>query len=1212
MRTILWLAMMLVVGGYVYAQKQTQIIDNFKNRIPHKSRSSNSAVTTLQSQAVDVPLTRGKFQKFANVSKMSASDIQAYMQLTSTVTLKSKRKQTDHLGITHESFQTYYKGVPVLGYDITTHAKKDLLLQGATPKVGELDVSPALSKEAAKGIAQTHLKVSKIIREYPVDLKLMELSKGNFILVYEVRVDALEPLTMKKVFIDAKTGEVTNTLELIAHNDTPATANTYYSGNQNITVDETDGIFRLRESGRKIETYNGTYSTIGDTEFEDYSDYQNTSSTWGEALHLRSLTITPVSDWWANGADAAGDFAIQILNANDAVVYVGNTISDDNNPTFFPDLVLDNGPYTVEIYDFDGGDDYQFGGSYTISASAGEGNFSDTDNSGTFIIESDLNPALDVHWGMELTYDFYKEVFDRDSYDGNGSTIKQFINPPLLQSQNGRSPNNAFAFPPPYNVMCYGLGDGSFMGPVVGLDVEGHEFTHMVIEANGNGGLDYQSESGALNESFADIFGVCVEFFSGHDPDWVMGEDIMINEPFLRSMTNPKAGWQPDTYHGDLWADTDNIFIDNGGVHTNSGVQNHWFYLLSEGGIGTNDNNEDYDVPGIGIEKARDIAYRNLMEYLPSDATYYDAYLGSLQAVEDLYGNPSNEYTAVKDAWLAVGVGNTPNLPCGGTTTLTERTGTITDGSGDASYSNNLNCRWLIMPEGAEQIVIDFTEFNTESNFDRIEIYEGPNAVSEAFTFAWSGGSLPGTVVVNGGAALIKFTTDESIVGDGWSLDYSTVGTPTCSGVSLLTEPTGTISDGSGADSYGNNQVCFSLIAPSCATSVTLSFTEFDLEEENDKVIIFDGYKEDAQQLAEFSGSDIPDNVTSNTGIMLVIFDSDYAVTEGGFTASYTSEGSSFCSGTTELTNDHGTITDGSGASDYCNSQNCSWLIAPENAESVTINFLEFDLEPASTDGTIYDAVRVYDGPSANSDLLGTFAGDNLPPSITSSGGSLFITFNSDLEVSADGWSLEYTSTYPEYCSGTQTLTAKAGELSDGSGNADYGNNSICSWLIAPANGLNPTLSFTEFNLENEDVLRVYNGENTSANLLVELTGSSLPGDITSTTGALFLEFLTDDKGIESGWSASYLTTPVTGIDEVFFTNLEVFPNPVEDVLNIKCGMVQELSVSITDLLGHEYLQNYSLKKGDNKIDVSQFSRGIYLLHFQTDEETHLYKIVVE
>ena len=122
----------------------------------------------------------------------------------------------------------------------------------------------------------------------------------------------------------------------------------------------------------------------------------------------------------------------------------------------------------------------------------------------------------------------------------------------------------------------------------------------------------------------------------------------------LRNMANPNAENQPDTYLGDDWYTGTG---DNGGVHFNSGVQNFWFYLLCNGGTGTNDLGNDYDVDSLGMEKASAIAYRTLTYYLTSASKYLDARLGSIQAAEDLYGTCSDEVNAVKHAWYAVGVG---------------------------------------------------------------------------------------------------------------------------------------------------------------------------------------------------------------------------------------------------------------------------------------------------------------------------------------------------------------------------------------------------------------------------------------------------------------------------------------------------------------------------------------------------------------------------
>ena len=132
--------------------------------------------------------------------------------------------------------------------------------------------------------------------------------------------------------------------------------------------------------------------------------------------------------------------------------------------------------------------------------------------------------------------------------------------------------------------MYYGYGDGAYMNPVVSLDIMAHEFTHLVTSQNGNGGLDYLNESGALNESFSDIMAMGVKKYTYGSTNWTIGEDVMIAEPYLRSMKNPKSAGQPDTYGKGTWlpsTSTPNDDNDKGGVHTNSGVQNFWFYRLN-------------------------------------------------------------------------------------------------------------------------------------------------------------------------------------------------------------------------------------------------------------------------------------------------------------------------------------------------------------------------------------------------------------------------------------------------------------------------------------------------------------------------------------------------------------------------------------------------------------------------------------------------------
>jgi PKD repeat protein len=201
--------------------------------------------------------------------------------------------------------------------------------------------------------------------------------------------------------------------------------------------------------------------------------------------------------------------------------------------------------------------------------------------------------------------------------------------------------------------MTYGDGDGVNYRPLTSLDVIGHEITHGVTEHSA--GLIYSYESGALNESFSDIFGVAIDYFANpNEANFLIGDQISLKSNGLRDMENPNSKGDPNTYKGAYWKTGSQ---DYGGVHSNSGVQNYWFYLLVNGGTGTNDNSFSYTLNGIGMEAAAAISYRNLTVYLTPNSTYLDARNYAIQAAKDIYGACSEEVDAVAKAWYAVGVG---------------------------------------------------------------------------------------------------------------------------------------------------------------------------------------------------------------------------------------------------------------------------------------------------------------------------------------------------------------------------------------------------------------------------------------------------------------------------------------------------------------------------------------------------------------------------
>lgn len=263
--------------------------------------------------------------------------------------------------------------------------------------------------------------------------------------------------------------------------------------------------------------------------------------------------------------------------------------------------------------------------------------FTDTDNDWNNANAAMDDAATDAHWATEMTYDYYKNVHNRNSIDNAGFKLINYVH--VDKNWFNATWNGQY--------MQYGDGNGN---PLTAIDIGGHEMTHGLTTNTAN--LTYSYESGALNESFSDIFGNVVEHMAKPTvASWAIGEDIGA----IRNMQNPNQYKNPDTYQGTYWATGS---ADQGGVHTNSGVQNKWFYILAMGEKGTNDKGTAFDVTGITRDKAAKIAFRNLTVYLVASSNYAAARTNSLKAAKDLYGDCSPEYIATGDAWNAVGVGD--------------------------------------------------------------------------------------------------------------------------------------------------------------------------------------------------------------------------------------------------------------------------------------------------------------------------------------------------------------------------------------------------------------------------------------------------------------------------------------------------------------------------------------------------------------------------
>ncbi|MBC7632088.1 M4 family metallopeptidase, partial [Aeromicrobium sp.] len=257
--------------------------------------------------------------------------------------------------------------------------------------------------------------------------------------------------------------------------------------------------------------------------------------------------------------------------------------------------------------------------------------------------------AADAQYGTDATWDYYQEVHGRNGIFGTGAGSFNRVH-------YGKNYVNAFW---DGTKMTYGDGDGVNFGPLVSLDVAGHEMSHGVTE--NSAGLTYSGESGGLNEATSDIFGTMVEFHESNasDPgDYLIGEEFDLkNGAGFRRMDNPIAdGSSPNCYS----ANTKNL-----DVHYSSGVGNHLFYLLAEGSGAKTINGIAHSsttcngstVAGIGRDAAQKIWYRALTVYMTSGTTYSQARTATLSAAQDLYGVGSAQQGAVAAAWSAVSVG---------------------------------------------------------------------------------------------------------------------------------------------------------------------------------------------------------------------------------------------------------------------------------------------------------------------------------------------------------------------------------------------------------------------------------------------------------------------------------------------------------------------------------------------------------------------------
>jgi Zn-dependent metalloprotease len=476
-------------------------------------------------------------------------------------------------------------------------------------------------------------------------------------------------------------------------------------------------------------------------------------------------------------------------------------------------------------------------------------NFTDADNYWSNFNANFDEVSGDVHWGAEKTYDFYKSVFNRNSIDNNGMKLKSYVH---------YSTNYINAFWNGY-FMTYGDGGSGYL-PLTSLDVCGHEITHGLTQKTA--ALVYANESGALNESFSDIFGVSIDFYTRPaSANFRIGEQFGPGGAGLRDMSNPKIYQNPSTYKGQYWITNKS---DNGGVHYNSGVQNKWFYLLSKGETGTNDNGWNYQVDSIGYLKAAQITYKSLTEFLTPLSNYEDARFYSILAAKQLFGDCSNEVKQVINAWYAVGVGAAADTSVKALFTST-KTSSCSVPFTVQFYNNSINGISFTWDFGDGQTSAQMNPnhtYNTLGNYTAKLIATSCNGISKDSLV------LSQYITIDPNLAECRLTV-----------------MPTSGTGNVLTACAGTLRDDGDTSNYGSLVYSIRSIVPASSSVLKLQFKQFDLENNFDFLYVYDGADTLGRLIGKYTGSNLPEGGTliCKTGAATFRETSDYLVTGKGF-----------------------------------------------------------------------------------------------------------------------------------------------------------------------------------------------------------------------------------------------------------------------------------------------------------------------------------------
>ncbi|MEY4902917.1 MAG: hypothetical protein RLZZ292_732 [Bacteroidota bacterium] len=579
-------------------------LQEFKG-LPKMARPVSPAFQTMRDADGRIVMATGILQK-SNGQPMDVQ-IQDYLQeLASALEIRDpkqeftfQRSETDELGQTHIRLQQVFNTVPIYGAEVVLHASQGQInvfngTSYATPTLKS--VTPSLNTDAALNKVQADLRTKNV--------KINTLTEKEKTLVSKITPSLV-------IYIQDKKAHLAWHLTVY-----PNVMNRYE-------------YFVDAQTGEVVNSYNHSCNLMAGTEVGEHTHCAETRNSKLETSKLETRNLPPL-----DGPTTAN--ALDMFNVSQKI----NTYQVGNK-YYMIDATRTMFSATASKLP-----DEPIGAIWTLDAlnnSPAKGNF-EFDHVSSSNNTWSSTKAVSAHTNAVKAYEYYRTTHARNSINGTGGTVVSLIR---VADENGGGMDNAF-----WNgeAMFYGDGDKAFSPLAKALDVAGHEISHGVVQNTAN--LEYQGESGAMNESFADIFGAMID-----RDDWRMGEDVVKTAYFptgcLRNLSDPNnggtgindagKGWQPSKvsqqYKGTQ---------DNGGVHINSGITNFAYYKIAT---------------SITKDKAEKIFYRALSKYLVKSSKFIDLRAAAVQAATDLYSATGTEVAAINTAFNEAGIGS------GGTTT---------------------------------------------------------------------------------------------------------------------------------------------------------------------------------------------------------------------------------------------------------------------------------------------------------------------------------------------------------------------------------------------------------------------------------------------------------------------------------------------------------------------------------------------------------------